>query len=455
MIIQGKEDNSYMGKMLANNPISGLLNLEIRITDNVYQYYYDITSKQSLVNFLEKKKLKKEQIRCILCGIMNAVNKTGEYLLQEDDFVLNPEYIFLQPSNLDVSVCYLIGYQTPVKTQMIDVIMYLMDKVDYGEEEAVTLIYKLYHISQEEDYTFEELWDGIYENEKNEAKKTLSIKEIQEKEIEIEDRLSYIDIKEEINEKTKEAENTAKYFTPKTYALIAIIVISSFGILYFMYRFNFFENYGKLDYIKAVSAAFVIGVLAFFIINYLCQSSYRRTKAEDKKSHEVSEKRHEVKVNNQKVDKQNISNDNTIRTERVTRELQKANAVKAVDLHVESDVCCELQLQEKTVLIDKKNEVKSYRLIPEDKSDPIISITEFPFIIGKLKQNKEGNIPHKEVSRIHGKIEREGNEIFITDLNSTNGTYINHVRLKKYQKSKLQLGDKITFANVQYYFDLT
>lgn len=81
-----------------------------------------------------------------------------------------------------------------------------------------------------------------------------------------------------------------------------------------------------------------------------------------------------------------------------------------------------------------------------------IPITSYPFFIGKLKKNVDYCIENNMVSRYHAKITKEAGRFYITDLNSTNGTYINDELLLTYQKKELKEGDIITFANIKYKF---
>jgi pSer/pThr/pTyr-binding forkhead associated (FHA) protein len=56
------------------------------------------------------------------------------------------------------------------------------------------------------------------------------------------------------------------------------------------------------------------------------------------------------------------------------------------------------------------------------------------------------------VSRFHAKITKEQEQYYITDLNSTNGTFVNQEPLQTYQKKEIKLGDEIAFANIRYQF---
>jgi hypothetical protein len=81
-----------------------------------------------------------------------------------------------------------------------------------------------------------------------------------------------------------------------------------------------------------------------------------------------------------------------------------------------------------------------------------IYIRQFPFFIGKLKKNVDYCLEKAVVSRYHAKITREGECYYLTDLNSTNGTFLNGETLQTYQKREISLGDEITFANIKYQF---
>ena len=56
------------------------------------------------------------------------------------------------------------------------------------------------------------------------------------------------------------------------------------------------------------------------------------------------------------------------------------------------------------------------------------------------------------VSRLHMRIDREGDEYRVTDLNSTNGTIVDGVLLEANETVKLRAGDEICIADMRYIF---
>ena len=107
IVTNEKEKLNFRLEMLLNNRIKGLLNLELHVIDNLNQYYYDITGKQSLTQILDKNILNYDQVRKIMGGIISGIEGSKEYLLSECDFVVEPDYIYISLPAYEVSLCYL------------------------------------------------------------------------------------------------------------------------------------------------------------------------------------------------------------------------------------------------------------------------------------------------------------------------------------------------------------
>ena len=74
--------------------------------------------------------------------------------------------------------------------------------------------------------------------------------------------------------------------------------------------------------------------------------------------------------------------------------------------------------------------------------------------IGKEGRQADVCIDRDVISRVHAKVLRREEEYFLMDLDSTNGTYINGKRLGGDGMEKLQQGDRISFADLEYIFQL-
>lgn len=68
--------------------------------------------------------------------------------------------------------------------------------------------------------------------------------------------------------------------------------------------------------------------------------------------------------------------------------------------------------------------------------------------VGRLPEKADIVIPVVTVSALHAQLERKEGILFVTDLNSTNGTYIDDTRLSPGVVTTLSVGSYITFGDI-------
>lgn len=97
LILDGKcnASSNYASKMILGNNILGLLKVELRSVDDKDYFYYNITSKDSLFNIYENKLLDYLTLKNILIKIINILERSDDYLLEEECFLLKPEFIYI------------------------------------------------------------------------------------------------------------------------------------------------------------------------------------------------------------------------------------------------------------------------------------------------------------------------------------------------------------------------
>ena len=98
LILHGDETintTSYQVRILTGNTMSSILKCRMQGLDGTWLFYYDITSKQSLASFYEQRKLQGEDLEMILRGFLHVIEEMAEFLLNTEQLVLCPEYIFL------------------------------------------------------------------------------------------------------------------------------------------------------------------------------------------------------------------------------------------------------------------------------------------------------------------------------------------------------------------------
>lgn len=103
-----------------------------------------------------------------------------------------------------------------------------------------------------------------------------------------------------------------------------------------------------------------------------------------------------------------------------------------------------------TVLLwNQEQENNIRRLISLDKGDDIL-LSYFPFIIGKQEGLCDYIISKTTISRLHIRIDEAEDGYLVTDLNSTNGTYVNNKCLEANESVSVQLGDEIGIADLKF-----
>ena len=101
----------------------------------------------------------------------------------------------------------------------------------------------------------------------------------------------------------------------------------------------------------------------------------------------------------------------------------------------------------KTVYMEEQPETREtrHRLMTEE-GKLLVSLEQDTYTIGKKRGEADLVLEEPSVSRLHARIVKETDGYYLEDMNSTNGTLKNGLRLQPYEKRKLEEGDEITFG---------
>ncbi|MGB8452705.1 MAG: DUF6382 domain-containing protein [Anaerocolumna sp.] len=488
MVLKGMEGkvSAYGTKMLLNNTITGLLKTELRCIDHMDLFYYDITAKKSIAAICDNKSLNYIELRKILSQIIEIIENSGEYLLSENDFIIDPYYVYIDNTTLNLELCHLAGWEDNIQEQLSRFMEYLMNKVDYKDEAAVVLIYAMYKESKEPDCTFERLAKelNIIKNEPK-VKKVVVVNEgYHDDEKKVKDQNYNPDSKSITNSRQKEKNAGINYrndYSHKAKKKTSTKISGNQNIKLlpgnlqsqFVYLINKwlgknndfiqkkwnsalleevesereFHYFGRKTYILA-SLTLVAGIIIFLealqlkllhntfgthieatkllccIVIIGCSIAYVLIKLFDPKNKRI--------VIRTEVEYTEPDQDET--------QLLWMNAGDSE--------------QDKTVILTQIAPQKQYHLleIKNDMNKKII-VNIFPFVIGKFNKDISLVIEDASVSRRHAVLTREGEDIFLTDLNSTNGTFINGMKLAENKPYRITDKDEISFSQVKYIWE--
>ena len=104
----------------------------------------------------------------------------------------------------------------------------------------------------------------------------------------------------------------------------------------------------------------------------------------------------------------------------------------------------------RTVYIENVAEAKeeTHRLF--DSNGAVLAVLgEASVVIGKKRDEADIILDNSTISRVHARITFENGEYMLEDLNSTNGSFKNGLRLRPYERRQMIPGDEIRLGSVK------
>lgn len=537
LVLKGRgNERSYKNKMLSQYTISGLLRTEIRSIDNIELFYYDITDLKTVETAYQDKIFHFSEVKSLLRGIFQIVDSSMEYFLEQDDFLLQPEYLFLGKGPEDLQLCYFPGYDENIVNQLAVLFEFIMNKAEYKEEPLVLLIYALYKESRERSTTLQKLKDILkeYDHQEIKVKKVLPTLEMKSLENDTAvkretdktaDRKPGGFIKEagarlkKNDNRTETAVNLAgeyekqeevSYYEVQTYIMGGAAAAVGIGVLFILYKNGVLSNgMGEADTVKVAAGIAVIVCLVGYVSSRLFDPKMKSTKMVTKLMYEednpsqnkmgIRENKTALRENNMDIredrtalrenemdvrgnrtalrenkvnigenrtafreNKMNIRENRTIlrenemdiRKNRMALKENNESTIKEDSVYEIDEFATQiLEEEDKTEILFTVPVGAPYFLIAKDTENPRdIPIKDFPFYIGKDKSRNQLVLKESSVSRLHAVLTIRGQEVLLTDLDSTNGTYVNGQKVEKNQPVLINNSDELAFSREVYLF---
>ncbi len=343
IISSDTQGTGYEYSMITENKIPGLLPCQISNENEKQQFWYEISGKQTLQDWIELKKPGSELLRKLMLALANTVEKAGEYLLCENGISLEPERIFVDTKAEEISFCYLPCQKTEPEEGMKRFMEYYISHMDHGERENTAKCYDVYERCQQGHTTPEELLQILFEEK--EMPQLMPVEEIKAPEIE------------------------KKVWNPS-----------------------------------------VLPEISQAISNHKWQKGFWKILPFPKKK--ISQETYAFEPEEYPKEESNFTVFLGSETEEILGELKYEGEGSGTNMKITSSV----------------------------------------FVIGSQEEEADGVIAADTVSRIHAKVTKEGEDFYLEDMNSTNGTYHNGELLSYKERVKLEKNDRIVFAREQYRF---
>lgn len=497
MIIEAPEEEGYASKMLSVNTIEGLLKFRTRQTEEFMEYHYEITSRQPLKRILEKRTLSGKELRAILLGILGVLKRVEEYLLKDEQILLDPEYIYIDLDQFTINLCLIPGYLEDTSRSMSKLLEYLLERVDHQDREAVVLAYNLYQISLRENYGMADLLRQLAGEDKIFSVETKKNNEMQSEPVKIQEDIKERDTQEQytreqyIQERSSSGEKF-RYGTSSEYGissdypdtaddeqglksgkqsrqwLKSVIRVTgcaaAAGIIYWYIT-------GEIN-IWLFAVGLAAGMMAFAREFF---AKRKRQRLHDLGSRRIKDRNRADNGKGSSDNKKVLSENGKVSSEKYLFENKSfenksfENSVGEKEnrwmIYPESEEEHKKELlREEEARIERTKEAGTTllsaemakegtaRLEPLEAGEALIQIPYVPFTIGKHQGLSDACIDKATVSRLHARIDRKEGVYILTDLNSTNGTSVNGYQLQANETVSLGNGDSVYLADVGFKF---
>lgn len=382
-------------KMITENHIAGLLDMHIQYVNGIPTFCYNISGLQSLSVILENHPLNDLLFNRLFTGIYNAMTSCEHYMLDCDKLLFSEEHIFLSSDLTEIQLCYFPLKNSSFSHSFKKLSDYLLKKVDHTDEHAVFMAYSMHKSCYDENFTINTICSYISSAPSDDYVSKTVVKETPP----AEDLPPFTPLPASLPTTTMTYERT---FLLKVFALASVCTAGLIGSIA-VYLF------------KIINTNLFLIILTGLIIfaAYNGYNLYRQRSKSDFPALEadVSENVPDININD----------------------------------------------TGSTVLLSSPENYDFHSLIyTGTDSVSEIKLTHYPFTIGK-NDSCDAILPNPMISRLHARIscvpdENASMKYYITDLNSTNGTYLNGTSLSPYEIHPINPGDHISFGHLTYIF---
>lgn len=342
----------YQYQILTTRKLEGMLPVNMHVANGECGLYYEISSKQSLPKWFLKEKIGREWMEKFILGLQTVLWSMEQYLLDNRNLILNPEYIFQDMETEKIFFLYMPYFAETEENDISVFLSFLVENVDAAEEDTVTVLYDIFskwEVMQEQFTieTFLQLWKSGMEN------------------------LCSRQAGEEMQE------------------------IASGSPTAFM---------------------------------------------------ESAEEDEDIYVRKRDLGEFFFGK---------SRKMKVAETVKGFldspPKGANEEAGFEGEVQEKTTYMEIRQEEQERKLYGNGKQNrKVISLTKLPLVIGKKGEKVDVTLSDASISRMHARLTEEEGQVYLEDLNATNGTFKNGVRLKPYERVELDREDEVKLGKMSF-----
>ncbi len=442
---QEQAEKSYQSRLLTSGRIEGILRCSLRHVNGESYFYYNISSRATLEGLYRGRQMTAQQIRELLEQLYGIYCELGNCFMEESRLVLLPEYIYYDMSRKKYIGLYYPDYETDKPYEAL--MDFLLEHLDGRDEKLADCIYTIYERMEESSFSLQDALQLLGEDEdESEQGKVVVFPSlpVDSEEKTVTPTFSPEPVEEEGSHRFEE-EKASVPKKRKSLLYLVLTVFSVLGIAGTACIYGFYE----LSEQELMTLFGCGGLLVVCLLVGIVGTVRGGVK-------EVRRKQEKEKAESFPGEESFYSSEQTpICLEEVLSrkmEMNPAVPMKNTAPQIPFQTQEENENYADTVFFDSARTVE-YKLYALDKKNKKhIELSKFPYTVGKMAGCVDCVLADDSVSRIHARFEKVGDKIQMTDMNSTNGTYRNGLRMQPQETVEIEPGDEIRFGNVNYCF---
>lgn len=421
-------------KMLEQNRIRGLLPAAREYQDTEVKIYFDISGRQNLEQRYAWQKLTGGEVKQILHTIAEVAAELEEYMLDFNHLNLMPEYIYGMLDPGDLCFCYEPWDSETFAERLRPLALWFLDHMDYREREEVIFSYEFQRFCEENDVSPALL--GQFMAGKAGGEKRRSSREFR-------------NWRESV--RTAEKTETEKKSQPEGVPAAAEEeeTDGTFGWEEPFPDMAGKKNGGMKELLRRI---FPAGGKRY--PDFSSEGSLRF--AEDETEYGRETRRGREKAKSGKTDeffrpgRGGEKAEKDFQSGRSEGEMYQTGG-SAEEMH-QTGAAAENAFFGGT----EEEEAEELPVLGELRSEkmPTLLIHDFPCFLGSDGELTDCEIADGSVSRIHARLYRSDGSIWVEDLRSENGTFLNGDRMLPNEPWALKPGDELKFGKCLYRFRL-
>lgn len=431
-------DKNYQCKLLTSNQLEETLPCSLRYVNGASYFYYNISSRTTLESLYRGRQFSFLQVRELFEQLYGICCRLGDYFMEETGLVLLPEHIYYDLSRKKYIGLYYPGYEEEKPYEAL--MDYLLEHMDSQDERLADVIYQIYERTEESTFSLRdalrmlaEREEKCIEEERKAEEATVLPADAAFAPASVLSAGDDFDLREEdLREEEKKRSTVSK---KKNYFSAFLMAFSVLGLAGIIFIYGCYELSDE-ETMTLFGCGALMGVCFLAGLAGTLKGGVKKEKGRNMPDSFSREEAYAPAL-------ETVSLEGVLCREAEPRVNLPEKREKSV-IWEEQETCGN------TVFFDSAK-IAEYKLYALDrKNKKHIELTKFPYTVGKMMGCVDCALVDDSVSRMHARFEKEGDTIRLIDMNSTNGTYKNGLRLQPQESVEIEPGDEIRFGNLNY-----